>query len=162
LDIDKIRKQPRILPWLFRNRGEKMLTLEMVEKLRSVGFSFPQLEHECNRGKTYFLNGKEYIISGNSGGNSYYEYERMIAKIGVWLPDVGDLFKWLELTGHNVTISYKSDERYYYGEAENAEKQTFKGSGPTIECCLYKIIYKICRDSDPAPVPEEILILDAE
>jgi len=47
-----------------------MLTLQMIEKLHSAGFSFPQFEHECNIGKTYFFGGKEYIISGVSGGFS--------------------------------------------------------------------------------------------
>lgn len=134
----------------------------MIEKLRSVGFTFPQFEHECNIGKTYFFNGKEYTLGGVWGGNSYYEYEKMIAKKGVWLPDATDLFRWLELTNHSVIISYKSEDCYYYAEAENAEKQTFKGSGPDLECCLHKLIFKICRDSESAPVPKEILILEIE
>ena len=138
-----------------------MLTLEMVEKLRSVGFSFPQFE-QCDIGKTYFFNGKEYTVGGFWGKNTYYEYEQMIAQKGVWLPDANDLFEWLKLTGHSVTVNYKSDERYYYGEAENGTGQFFKGSGADIECCLYKLIFKICRDSNPVPMPEEILILSIE
>ena len=139
-----------------------MLTLEMTEKLHSVGFSFPQFEHSCNIGKTFSFNGKEYIISGSGGRSSYYEYERLIAQNGIWLPEAGDLFKWLELTGHSITINYKSEERYYYGEAENEAKQIFKGSGPDIECCLYKLIFKICRDSENVPVPDDIIILDID
>ena len=133
-----------------------------VDKLRAVGFAFPQLEHTCNVGNVYGYNGETYTIGGKWGNSSYTEQEKTIAKEGTWLPNEDDLMRWLELTHHSVQIHYSADERYFHGTATNANGTVFVGSGPTLLCCLEKLIYKICKQSKTPVIPDTIEILEIE
>ena len=134
------------------------LTYNMMEKLRAVGFEFKQLEHMCSPGMTFFHDGCEYTVGGAWDGSECTAIAQKIAREGMWLPDEGDLARWLELTDHKMEIRY--EDFYYYGKATDSFGNAFEGSGPDLLCCLYKMIYKICRKANGTVKPESILILD--
>ena len=132
----------------------------MVKKLRSVGFEFKQFEHMCGPCMTYYYNDETYTIGGAWDGKPRSKLEQKIAREGVWLPKEEDLMRWLELTDHSVVIKYV--DRYYYGKAIDISGNVVEGSGPDLLCCMYKMIYKICRNSKGTITPADILILDLE
>ena len=136
------------------------LTYDMICKLHSVGFSFKQFEHLCSPGMTYYYEGNIYTIGGIWNGTPCTDSEQKIAREGVWLPQESDLARWLELTGHNMEIKYENS--YYHGKATDAYGNISEGGGPDLQCCLYKMIYKICKKSKGAVKPEDIPILDIE
>lgn len=134
------------------------LTYEMVTKLHSVGFTFEQFEH-LGLG-TYAYEGVTYTLGGAWDGSPRSELDQRIAREGVWLPDEGDLARWLELTDHKFEIRY--EDGYYRGTAEDEQENVFQGSGPDLLTCLYKMIFKICRDARGAVKPRCIPILKIE
>lgn len=136
------------------------LTYHMVTKLRSVGFSFEQFEHMCSAGMTYYYDGKEYTIGDMCDRTSPTELEEKITREGTWLPSEGDLARWLELTDHEFEIKY--EDSYYHGKATDESGNVFEGGGGDLLCCLYKMIFKICRNSKGSVKPGSILILDIE
>ena len=75
-------------------------------------------------------------------------------------PGEGDLARWLELTNHNIEIKY--EDTYYHGKATDKMGNVFEGGGADLLCCLYKMIYKICKQSKGTVKPENILMLDVE
>ena len=135
------------------------LTFYMITKLHSVGFEFEQFEHICSPGVTYYYNDTEYTIGGMWDGTPCSELEQKIAREGTWLPTEGDLVRWLELTHHDIAIQYI--DSYYHGKASDEYGNIFEGSGGDLLCCLYKIIYEICKRKGTVK-PEQILILDIE
>ena len=138
------------------------LTKYSVEKLRKAGFTFPQFENDCNIGNVYDDNGTVYTVGGKWSDSSYTSEDMEFSQKGIWLPDESDLMKWLQLTHHDVKIVYSNEECYFHGEATNEKGESFIGGGPDLLCCLEKMIYKICKKSAVAPVPDQIMILDIE
>ena len=136
------------------------LTIEMVTKLQSVGFEFEQLEHRCSPGKVYYYDNNVYTIGGVWDGTPCSEFEQIIAHNGVWLPEEGDLIRWLELTDHDIEIKYTKS--YYNGKAVDTLGNVFEGGGGDLLCCLYKLIYKICKKSKGMIKPANILLLKCE
>ena len=64
----------------------------------------------------------------------------------------------LELTNHNIEIKY--EDIYYHGKATDEKGNVFEGGGPDLLCCLYKMIYKICKESKGTVKSECIPILE--
>ena len=136
------------------------LTYDMMLKLQSVGFEFKQFEHECSPGMVYYYDNKEYTIGGAWDGTSCSVHEQKIARDGIWLPNEGDLARWLELTNHDIEIKYF--DSYYHGKATDELGNVFEGGGGDLLCCLYKMIYKVCKKSNGSIKPEKIIILEIE
>ncbi len=123
------------------------LTIDMMLNLKKLGFTFEQFEHECNPGMVYHYDNCEYVIGGKCDENPCSHTDQIIAQKGQWLPDESHLMMWLQWRcDYNVTIEYIADDRYFYGTAESADDELFKGSGPDLLCCLYKLILKICKN----------------
>ncbi len=138
------------------------LTLEMVQKLKSVGFSFHDVfkncsnsepvpfdkEHYCGQGMVYCFEGYDYVIGGKCEDSlmCFSEQDQKVAREGVWLPQEHDLIAWLQWkTDCDVSIDFVNAEGYFYGKATAKDGTVFTGSGPDLLCCLYKLTYKICR-----------------
>ena len=136
------------------------LTYDMITNLHSVGFTFEQLEHLCSPGMTYYLDGNEYTIGGAWDGAPCSKDDQKIAREGTWLPNEGDLSRWLELTDHNMEIKYENS--YYHGKATDEAGNVFEGGGADLLCCLYKVVYKICKQSKGTVKPKNIPILEIE
>lgn len=136
------------------------LTYDMITKLKSVGFTFEQFEHLCSPGMTYYYEDNEYTIGGAWDSTPCSENDQKVAREGTWLPGEGDLARWLELTNHNIEIKY--EDTYYHGKATDKMGNVFEGGGADLLCCLYKMIYKICKQSKGTVKPENILMLETE
>jgi len=122
------------------------LTVEMLNAIKKVGFSFEEYEHLCSPGHVYFYDQTIYTIGGAWDDTPCTDKDKQIAQEGVWLPDEADLMLWLQRkVNYNISINYIDDQQYFYGKAENTDGLSFTGSGPTLLCCLYKRIFKICR-----------------
>ncbi len=118
----------------------------MMEKLLSVGFRFEDSEgHLESPGNVFFYNGVEHTIGGSWDGSPISEKDKIIARDGLWLPDTDQLMLWLEWHDISVNISYSSEDRYYHGTAKTEDGETFKGGGPDLQMCLYKLVFKVCR-----------------
>lgn len=142
-------------------KNDKMnLTYDMMTKLKSVGFTFEQFEHLCSPGMTYYCDGKEYTIGGTWDGAPCSENDQKVAREGTWLPEEGDLVRWLELTNHSIEIKY--EDSYYQGKATDEADNAFVGGGADMLCCLNKIIYKICKKSNGTVKPKNIIMLEID
>lgn len=124
------------------------LTIDMMLNLRKNGFTFNEFENDCDPGMVFYYNDCEYSIGGKWDGTPCSVLDQAIANNGVWLPDESDLMLWLQWKcNYNVVIKYVASERYFYGTAEGDEGKIFKGSGPDLLCCLYKLVLKICKNN---------------
>ena len=122
------------------------LTIDMMSNLKKHGFTFEQFEHDCNPGMVYYYDNCEYILGGRCDGTPCSDEDQMAAQKGQWLPDESHLMLWLQWKlDYDVTVEYVADKRYFYGTAKNTDVEEFKGSGPDLLCCLYKLILKICK-----------------
>ncbi len=66
-----------------------------------------------------------------------------------WLPTLEDLLYWLRIkTAYDLELRYSAEADYYQGIARRGDL-VFTGGGPDLTVCVYKLVYKICRD-DPA------------
>ncbi len=124
------------------------LTVEMMDNLRKSGFAFPEMEKElCNLGNVFYYEGTEHIIGGKCDGTPSSEQDIRIAKEGKWLPTADQLVLWLQWkVDKDITIKYNSEKMYFYSEIQDADGNTYTGSGPDLLCSLYKLILKICRN----------------
>lgn len=122
------------------------ITKEMMEKLRSVGFKFEELESNLGHsGEVFYYNGVEHTIGGAWDGSEISEKDKIIARDGLWLPNTDHLMFWLEWRNVSVKISYNSEDRYFYGEAVTEDGNIFTGGGPDLQMCLYKLVFKVSR-----------------
>ena len=122
------------------------ITKEMMEKLLSVGFRFEEFEgHLESPGEVFFYNGVEHTIGGAWDGSPISEKDKIIAREGLWLPDINQLMLWLEWHDISVNISYSSKDRYYHGTAKTKDSETFEGGGPDLQMCLYKLVFMVSR-----------------
>lgn len=121
------------------------ITYETMQKLKSVGFSYPDYEHFLNSGMMYDVQGEQYLISGNSV-DGFSEQDRLAAQEGCWLPDGEQLLKWLQNNGFAVTIQWDAAERYFHVMAKDGLSGTeYSRGGPTFADALALLIYKICN-----------------
>lgn len=122
------------------------LTINMMLDLKKNGFTFEQFEHDCNPGMVYYYNQCEHIIGGICNGTPPSNEDHIISNEGIWLPDESHLMLWLQWKwNYDVTISYNSENRYFYGFVDNGIDDIIRGSGPDLLCCLYKLVLKICK-----------------
>ena len=122
------------------------ITIEMMDKLLSVGFGFEEIEGPLESpGNVFFYNGVEHTLGGAWDGSPVSEEDKKIAREGLWLPDTDHLMLWLERRDVSVDISYSSDEGYFHGTAKTKDGEAFEGGGPDLQMCLYKLVFKVCR-----------------
>ncbi len=121
------------------------LTVQMMLDLKKYGFTFEQFENDSNSGGVFYYNDCEYTIGGR-WDEPCSEEDHIIAKNGIWLPNESDLMLWLQWNfNYDVTIKYIDSERYFYAVADDGSRNSFKGSGPDLLCCLYKLVLRICK-----------------
>ena len=136
------------------------LTIDMLRKLKSVGFCFPQYEHECNIGMTYYFDGNEYTIGGN-WNEDVADDMACISKHGQWLPDEQQLMEWLQKNKFDMTIKWCDENQYFYCNAvDTLTKQEYSAGGIDILNCLAKLIYKICKAMQRELIPSDNLVLE--
>ncbi len=122
------------------------MTKEMMEELISVGFRFEEFEgHLDSPGNVFFYDGVEHTIGGAWDGSPISEYDKIIARDGLWLPDTDHLMLWLRWRNVSVNISCSTEDRYFHGEATMENGVKFTGGGPDLQMCLYKLVFKLCR-----------------
>ena len=123
------------------------LTIDMVNILRSKGFQYKELEHMCNIGMVYYYDGVEYTIGGRWDESPLTQDDHKISEIGTWLPDEAQLISWLQKNEYDISINYIHEKSYFNAVAKKEiYSVSYKGSGPDLSCCLYKLILKILND----------------
>lgn len=138
------------------------ITYETMQKLKSVGFTYPDYEHFLNSGMMYDVQGEQYLISGNSV-DGFSEQDRLAAQERCWLPDGEQLLKWLQNNGFAVTIQWDAAERYFHVMAKDGLSGTeYSRGGPTFADALALLIYKICKSARRPYIPEPTLRLEVE
>lgn len=132
------------------------ISIEMVQKLRSVGFSFEECEHFLNLGSMFYFDGCEYCIGGNALAE-FTDRDKEIASTGIWLPTDEDLLEWLKLVGFDVYIALKADTRLFDVKAIDQENQRqYRAGHSDLSIALAKLIYKICKSGTRPYIPEHI------
>lgn len=135
------------------------ITKETVEKLKSVGFSYPDYAHMENQGMVFWHEGVEYIVGGYCDRELSEEAKTAVGE-GLWLPDEQQLMQWLQYNAFDVTVQWSHAEWYCHIRAMDCENQTtYEASGPDLVDALVKLIYKICKSNKRSYLPEERLSL---
>lgn len=138
------------------------ITYQTMQKLLSVGFTFPDYEHFLNLGMVYYHKGNEYFIGG-SCGSGYSEQDKYIAHNGCWLPCEDHLLEWLTRVEFDVSIRRDSVTRYFCVQAiDTLTRDEYHAGGVTLANALAKIIYKICKASIREFVPYSVDRLEIE
>lgn len=132
------------------------ITFEMVNKLKSVNFSFPEYEHFLNLGMIYYFRGDEYFIGG-SDTDPFSETDKIVASEGCWLPTDTQLLEWLESVQIDAFIHLAAGTGEYFIQATDRQNGAcYKASGKPLAFVVANVIYKICksnlRDYIPSPV----------
>ena len=136
------------------------LTVDTIRKMKSVGFRFPEYEHEYNMGRTYYYDGCEYTIGDNWTEDCSLDMKR-IAEIGEWLPDEGQLTEWLQRNMFDFTIKWSDKDQYFHCDATDMlTKTNYSAGGGDLLNCLAKVIYKICKSAQRDLIPSSNLSLD--
>lgn len=133
--------------------------IEMVIKMKSVGFSFVENEHFLNLGVVFYYQGKEHYIGGTAL-DEFTEKEKEIAAAGIWLPSDEDLLDWLNLVSFDVFIERNHDTKIFQVKA--VDKQTgylYRAGHSDLAYALAKIVYSICKEKCRPYIPEEQLRL---
>ena len=129
------------------------LTSETVEKLRSVGFCYPDREHLLNTGMVYFYEGETYVIGGGDS-QDFTEQDCLVAREGCWLPDLSHLLNWLSATDFSYTLHHDSTQGLFHLTAHDTITGTdFCHSGSDLLNSLAKVIFKICRSKERPYIP---------
>ncbi len=119
----------------------------MVLELKKHGFSIDERGPFDGQGSVYYYNGDDFIIGGSSRNSSLTDEEEKVIREGIYLPNDFDLWWWLRVkTDFDVSVKWSNEEGYFYGEAVCGDT-VIKGSGPDMDCCLYKLILKILKQN---------------
>ena len=121
------------------------ITKEMLEKLRSVGWSFGEYEKTVGLGQVFHYQGVEHTIGGSWDASSLSEEDQTIIREGIWLPNTDDLMYWLWCEGVSVKISCTAGDGYFHSEGILSTGECLTGGGPDLQMCLYKLVFKVAR-----------------
>lgn len=140
--------------------GYDHLTEIMMARLQSVGFRFPDFEHELNSGMFFSYQNKTYCIGG-WWGKEYSQEERNIVSEGLWLPDSSQLLRWLIDNDFSISIDIDSHDYYFHVfTLDSTNGCQYAGEGQVLSYALYDVIYKICKAKRRKYIPDRILTLD--
>ena len=132
------------------------ISYQTMQKLLSVGFSFPDYEHFLNLGMIYYHEGDEYFIGG-ACGSVYSDMDRHIALNGCWLPCEEQLLEWLTRVEFDVSIYRDSETRLFrVHSTDSCTNHEYSAGGITLADALAKMIYKICKSSIRTYIPYSI------
>lgn len=143
------------------------LTFFTTNQLLKLGFHFPDYEHLCEEGMTYWYNETEYVIGGGDG-QPYTAFDHELAEKGTWLPDAEQLMEWLQRNDFDVIIHWNDAMQWFDVHATDMQARVrFDAGGGDLCNSLGKLIQKICkanyRDLTPRPVEcLEIISEDTE
>ena len=129
------------------------ITLNTLQSLKDVGFSYPEYEHFLNNGMLFYYQGDEYFIGGYSNGN-FSKQDMEIARNGVWLPEASQLLAWLVHTGFRVTITNEENGYYNIQAIDLINGSEYKGKDLTFANTLAVVIKKICKSQKREYIPE--------
>lgn len=132
------------------------ITIDTMQELQSVGFSYPEYEHFLNTGMLYYYNGDEYAIGGFTM-NSFSLLDQEVAKNGQWLPSASQLLEWLQNTDFSVTISTDADAYFSVQAKDLINGEMYSCGGATCANALAKLIFKICKSKKRLYSPRETL-----
>lgn len=143
------------------------LTFFTTNQLLKLGFHFPDYEHLCEEGMTYWYNETEYVIGGGDG-QPYTAFDQKLAEKGTWLPNAEQLMEWLQRNDFDVIIHWNDAMQWFDVHATDMQARVrFDAGGGDLCNSLGKLIQKICkanyRDLTPRPVEcLEIISEDTE
>ena len=121
------------------------LSYEQMQKLKSVGFTYPEYEHLLNLGMVYYYHGREYFIGGYDC-SGYTETDRIIAQEGCWLPSGEQLLRWLAQIEFSVNILWDTDRQCFNINAiDSHTKSCYCANGKVLTYTLANLVYKICK-----------------
>lgn len=123
------------------------ITKYTLEKLKSVGFCFPEYEHNLNYGMCFYFENCEYIIGG-SWDAPLPQLSKKVAREGTWLPDTQQLVEWLQRSGFNFDIRWNDSEEVFTISAVDLKNgSAYTAHGIDLVNGLAKLIYKICKSN---------------
>lgn len=120
------------------------ITINTLQKLRAVGFSYPEYEHFLNYGMLYYYHDDEYLIGGFSEGD-FTERDKEVAQQGEWLPEDTQLLEWLKYTDFKVTVSVDEENYYSIQAIDSINNAVYTGGDYTLANALAKVIIKVCK-----------------
>lgn len=133
------------------------ITFDTIQKLQSVGFTYPEYEHCLNHGMLFYYNGDEYTIGGFTM-DSFSALDEEVAKHGQWLPYSSHLFKWLEYTDFTVSVLTDSDGYFSVQATDLINNEVYSCGGITLANALAKLIYKILKSKKRTYLPREAIV----
>lgn len=132
------------------------LTFFTTEELKKIGFQFPDYEHFCEAGMTYWYNKKEYVIGG-FWDQKQTAFDHEVAENGVWLPDSEQLMEWLQRNDFDVIIHWNDALQYFDVHATDMQTSTrYDAGGGDICNSLGKLIKKICKSNERDYIPRPV------
>ena len=136
------------------------VTYDQMVKLKTVGFSFPDFEHDLSGGMVYYYEGNCYVIGGPWRGK-FTQQDQLVAKLGHWLPDDSLLWDWLYRNEFDVTYHWSdADQRFYLFAIDSIDNQQYSAVGEVLVYTLSELVYKICQSSIRCYTPERNLRLE--
>lgn len=133
------------------------ISLQTMQKMKSVGFSYPEYEHFLNFGMCYYYNGSEYWIGG-AAECEFTERDRLVARDGIWLPDELQLYEWLQKNKFDISVDWSADDGYFHLRAtDKINGHQYSAGGIDLSNSLAKLIYKICKSQRRDYIPETTL-----
>ena len=129
------------------------ISLNVLQKLKASGFSYPEYEHFLNNGMLFYYQGDEYLIGGYSKGN-FSEQDIEVAKNGVWIPEASQLLSWLAHTDFCTTITNDGEGCYKVQATDLVNGSIYYGRDLTFANALAVVIKKICRSKQREYIPE--------
>ena len=118
------------------------ITVNQYRDLKSVGFSYPEYEHDLNSGRIFFYNNDEYFIGGFCT-KEFTEMDIEVAQNGEWLPDDSQLFEWLHQTGFEIRTEAFPDNFYLYIEViDTINGATYHAGGCSFADAAANVIKK--------------------
>lgn len=133
---------------------------EEMSKLVNAGFSFPDYEHELNGGMVYFFDQNTYIIGG-PWQEKFTEHDKLVSKLGCWLPDDSQLWDWLYRNTFDVIYHWSDSDHCFFLSANDCiTGQSYSARGEVLVHTLSELVYEICKSNRRCYTPERNLRLE--
>lgn len=86
------------------------VSYQLAKALFELGFSLKAFQDNPDRSMTFYKDEVCFLIGGDLNKELSTE-EKMLIKESVWLPNMFELLKWLEINDFSYSISYTKEGR---------------------------------------------------